>query len=72
MLTPSHPEVPPTLPPTSTEQSFDQDDYDGIEKLDTKVDPDTEIKKPEDSEQDDDSITVEAIWDNFPRYVHNI
>ncbi|XP_011693087.1 PREDICTED: uncharacterized protein LOC105453081 [Wasmannia auropunctata] len=61
VLTPSQPGVPPVLPPTSTEQSFDENDYDGIEKLDTKVDPDTDAKKPEDSEQDDDSITVEAI-----------
>lgn len=60
VLTPeSHPGIPPVLPPTSTEQSFD--DYDGIEKLDTKVDPGTETKKPEDNEQDNDSITVEAI-----------
>ncbi|XP_071582781.1 uncharacterized protein [Temnothorax nylanderi] len=61
VLTPSHPGIPPVLPPTSTEQSFDEDDYDGIEKLDTKVEPDAETKKPEHSEQDDDSITVEAI-----------
>ncbi|XP_011867878.1 PREDICTED: uncharacterized protein LOC105562008 isoform X2 [Vollenhovia emeryi] len=60
VLTPSHPGIPPALPPTSTEQSFDEADYDGIEKLDTKFESDTEIKKPEDNEQDD-SITVEAI-----------
>ena len=62
MLTPSHPGIPPILPPTSTEQSFDENDYDGIEKLDTKVDVDTETKKEtENNGQDDDSITVEAI-----------
>ncbi|XP_029675016.1 uncharacterized protein LOC115242677 isoform X2 [Formica exsecta] len=63
MLTPSHPGVlPPALPPTSTQQPSDDDDYDGIEKLDTKVDTvDTETKKPGNDEQDDDSITVEAI-----------
>lgn len=60
MLTPSHPGVSPILPPTSTEQSFNENDYDSIETLDTKVDPDTETKKPENSEADD-SITVEAI-----------
>ncbi|XP_036139558.1 uncharacterized protein LOC105839878 isoform X2 [Monomorium pharaonis] len=60
VLTPSHPGISPILPPTSTEQSF-EDDYDSIEKLDTKVDPNTEAKKPENSEQDDDSITVEAV-----------
>ncbi|XP_029156470.1 uncharacterized protein LOC114929193 [Nylanderia fulva] len=62
VLTPSHPGVlPPALPPTSTQEPFDDDnDYDGIEKLDTKVDPATETKKPETSEHDD-SITVEAI-----------
>ncbi|XP_018303944.1 uncharacterized protein [Mycetomoellerius zeteki] len=59
LLTPSHPGIPPALPPTSTEQSSDEDDYDGIEKLDTKVDPDTETKNPENT--DNDSITVEAI-----------
>lgn len=63
MLMPSHPGLPPrpTFPPTSTEEPFDEDDYDSIEKLDTKVDPNEETKKPENSEQDDDSITVEAI-----------
>ncbi|KMQ93118.1 hypothetical protein RF55_6807 [Lasius niger] len=61
VLTPSHPGVPPVLPPTTTQQPFDDDDYDGIEKLDAKVDPATETKKPGNSEQDDDSITVEAI-----------
>ncbi|XP_011156262.1 uncharacterized protein LOC105193504 [Solenopsis invicta] len=62
VLTPSHPGVPPIVPPTSTEQSFDENDYDGIEKLDTKVEVDTETKKDsENNEQDDDSITVEAI-----------
>lgn len=60
VLTPSHPGVSPVLPPTSTEQSFDENDYDGIETLDTKVDPEIETKKPENSEADD-SITVEAI-----------
>jgi len=60
VLTPSHPGVPPVFPPTSTEQSFNEHDYDDIEKLDMKVDPNTETKKPEDSEQDD-SIIVEAI-----------
>jgi len=60
VLTPSHPGVPSVLPPTSTEQSFNEHDYDDIEKLDAKVDPNTETKKPEDSEQDD-SIIVEAI-----------
>ncbi|XP_018402926.1 PREDICTED: uncharacterized protein LOC108779892 [Cyphomyrmex costatus] len=59
VLTPSRPEIPSVLPPTSTEQSFDEDDYDGIEKLDMKVDPDTETKNPENT--DNDSITVEAI-----------
>ncbi|KAL6266807.1 hypothetical protein P5V15_003638 [Pogonomyrmex californicus] len=58
VLTPSHPGVSPVFPPTSTE-SFDEADYDGIEKLDTKIDPDTETKKPENN--DNDSITVEAI-----------
>ena len=57
MLTPFHPGIPPALPPTSTEQPSNEDDYDGIEKLDTKVDPDTE--NPENT--DNDSITVEAI-----------
>ncbi|XP_072751708.1 uncharacterized protein [Anoplolepis gracilipes] len=64
VLTPSHPGVfPPALPPTSTEQPSvtNNDDYDGIEKLDTKVDPATETKKPGNDEQNDDSITVEAI-----------
>ncbi|EGI69642.1 hypothetical protein G5I_01549 [Acromyrmex echinatior] len=59
VLAPFHPGIPPALPPTSTEQSSDEDDYDGIEKLDMKVDPDTETKKPENT--DNDSITVEAI-----------
>ncbi|GAB1864665.1 hypothetical protein CAJAP_05744 [Camponotus japonicus] len=60
VLTPSHPGVlPPALPPTSTQQPSNDDDYDGIEKLDTKVDPATETKKPENEQ--DDSITVEAI-----------
>ncbi|KYN30761.1 hypothetical protein ALC56_14572 [Trachymyrmex septentrionalis] len=57
VLTPFHPGIPPALPPTSTEQPSNEDDYDGIEKLDTKVDPDTE--NPENT--DNDSITVEAI-----------
>lgn len=63
MLPPPHPGVlPPALPPTSTQRPSDDDDYDGIEKLDTKVDTvDTETKKPGNDEQDDDSITVEAI-----------
>ncbi|EZA53708.1 hypothetical protein DMN91_007887 [Ooceraea biroi] len=63
VLTPSHhPGFPPRplLPPTSTQEPFDVDDYDGIEKLDTQVDPNAETKKPENNE-DDDSITVEAI-----------
>lgn len=64
VLTPSHPGLPPRpiLPPT-TQRPFDEDDYDGVEKLDSKVDPAAGTKKPESGgEQDgDDSITVEAI-----------
>lgn len=63
LLTPSHPGLPPRpiLPPTSTQQPFDEDAYNNVEKLDSKVDPSTgETKKPG-SEEDDDSITVEAI-----------
>jgi hypothetical protein len=61
VLTPSRPEFPvrPVLPPTSTPELFDEDD--GVEKLDSKLEPNTETKKPENSERDDDSITVEAI-----------
>ncbi|XP_014480735.1 PREDICTED: uncharacterized protein LOC106747593 [Dinoponera quadriceps] len=65
VLTPSHPGLPgrPLLPPTSTQEPFDVDiDDDRIEKLDSKVEPGTETKKPANSgEQDEDSITVEAI-----------
>ncbi|KAL0114718.1 hypothetical protein PUN28_011789 [Cardiocondyla obscurior] len=57
VLTPPRPGISPVLPPTSTEQSSEESDYDSGEKLDT----DTEIKKPESSEEHDDSITVEAI-----------
>lgn len=62
MLSPGLPSRP-VLPPTSTQEPpYNEDDYDGIEKLDAKVDPDKETKKPENiSEQDDDSITVEAL-----------
>lgn len=62
VLTPSRPGLPPRplLPPTSTQEPFDVN-IDGIEKLDSKVDPGTEMKKPASSEQDADSITVEAI-----------
>lgn len=63
MLTPSHPGLGPTSPPTSTQEPFDVDiDDDRIEKLDSKVDA-SEATKPATSggEQDADSITVEAI-----------
>lgn len=53
---PSGPVVPPTQEPP-----FNEDDYDGIEKLDAKVDPDKETKKPENISEQDDSITVEAL-----------
>jgi len=61
VLTPSRPELPPrpVFPPTSTPELFDEDD--GVEKLDSRVEPNTETKKPENNEQDDDSISVEAI-----------
>ncbi|XP_012227441.1 uncharacterized protein [Linepithema humile] len=60
VLTPSQPGLPPRplLPPTSTQPS-EEDDYDGIEKLDMKVDPNEGTKKPENNEND--SIVVDAI-----------
>lgn len=61
VLTPSRPVLPPILPPGSTERPFDVDDDDGIEKLDSKTDPDAEIKKPENIQQDNDTVTVEAL-----------
>ncbi|XP_011151023.1 uncharacterized protein LOC105190160 [Harpegnathos saltator] len=62
VLTPSHPGLPPRpiLPPTSTQEPVDVDiDDSNIEKLDSKVEPGTTM--PTSSEQDGDSITVEAI-----------
>lgn len=63
VLTPSQPGLPPRplLPPTSPQEPSEEDDYDGIEKLDMKVDPNTETKKPENNEKDNDSVVVDAI-----------
>lgn len=72
---PAHPGFVPSVgsPPISTQRPFDVDnndgngdgdDDDGIEKLDTKVDPETGMRKPdatEESYDDDDTISVEAI-----------
>jgi len=60
-LAPSQPELPPgpLFPPTSTPS--EEDDYDGIEKLDMKVDPNAGTKKPENNQMDTDSVVVDAI-----------
>lgn len=54
--------LPKPNPPTTTVKPTEESD-DGIEKLDTKVEPEKETKKPVDSNEndDDDSITVDSI-----------
>ncbi|KAG7201179.1 hypothetical protein KM043_003969 [Ampulex compressa] len=68
VLRPSHPgSLPrPSVPPTSTPRPTNEDEHDdddGIEKLDSKVDPESEMKQPEGAQEnlDDDSIAVEAL-----------
>ncbi|KAK2583821.1 hypothetical protein KPH14_009719 [Odynerus spinipes] len=67
VFSPSYPGFAPGAgsPPISTQRPFDVDNSDdGIEKLDTKVDPETGMRKPEatgGSFDDDDTISVEAI-----------
>lgn len=68
VLSPSHPGFIPVSgsPPISTDRPFDvdNDDDSGIEKLDTKVEPEKEMRKPDANDgnyDDDDTITIEAI-----------
>ncbi|XP_012141763.1 uncharacterized protein LOC105662597 [Megachile rotundata] len=50
----------PTAPSTTTTKPADGNE-DGIEKLDTKVEPETETNKPMENKDEDDSITVDSI-----------
>lgn len=55
----------PTVPSTTTARPADKDGEDGIEKLDSKVEPGKETKTPDEEKkeenEDDESITIDAI-----------
>lgn len=65
LLRPIQPGEPPkpSPPSTTTMKPEDESAEDGIEKLDTKVEPEKEMKKSNESGEDidDDSITIESI-----------
>ncbi|XP_076178279.1 uncharacterized protein LOC143152251 isoform X2 [Ptiloglossa arizonensis] len=56
------PDPKPTVPSTTSTESTEEKD-DGLEKLDTKVEPEKEMKHTSDTEDksNDDSITIESI-----------
>ncbi|XP_017764541.1 PREDICTED: uncharacterized protein LOC108553951 [Eufriesea mexicana] len=67
ILKPAQPggELKPTAPSTTTMKPADKDGEDGIEKLDSKVEPGKETKKPNEEKKeenmDDESITIDSI-----------
>lgn len=65
LLKPIQPGEPPkpSPPSTTTMKPEVESTEDGIEKLDTKVEPGKEMKKSNESgeDNDDDSITIESI-----------
>ncbi|XP_029051691.1 uncharacterized protein LOC114880159 [Osmia bicornis bicornis] len=64
LLKPGQPgPLPKPNPPSTTTMKPTEESDDGIEKLDTKVEPEKEMKEPVDSNEndDDDSITIDSI-----------
>ncbi|XP_017875204.1 uncharacterized protein LOC108622061 [Ceratina calcarata] len=62
ILKPGQPgELPrPSTEPTTTTRPVENSEG-GIEKLDTKVEPDKETSRPNESEENDDSVIIESI-----------